>query len=162
MNSGKYLRGKQVGILYHYTPITSIRDIIRDNFQLKDFEFNRGYISFTRDGSGILGRGSAFSRFVLDGNKLSNNIIVSPDSVAKSNGKLASDNDGNILYKTGIKKQAEERVYIKSLNIKPYLLGIQIIKQYADFDLSDDEHEYINQQIAPLKLQIVDKFTPYK
>lgn len=153
---------KQVGIIYHYTSWTSIMQIYKDDFQLKDFTYNRGYISFSRDGIGITGQGQNSARFVLDGNKMSNYFSIIPDSISKSNGKLASDANGNPIYKTGLRKQAEERIYTKNINIKPFILSIQITKDYADFDMTDDEKEEIERSIFPRKVEIVDKFIPYK
>ena len=150
----RLLESKQVGIIYHYTNLSSLLNILKD-FKLKDKLYNRNYISFSRNGNGIKGQGSAFARIVLNGNKMSNKYSIIPYSQAMSNGKLAP-------YKSHKKKQAEERIYKTEVFIKPYILAIEIIKDYANDDMTKEEKQKVEKLIYPKPLNIVDKWSKFK
>lgn len=142
---------KQVGILYHYSSISNIVKILKDG-SLKDKTHNRGYISFTRNGSGIIGQGSNFARIVIDGDKLSNRYKVEPASQASTNGET------NIL-KPVERRQQEERIYSKEVKILDSILYVEIISDYAKFDLTNEEKHFLESKV---KLKIVDSFKPIK
>jgi|ERR1035437_888984 hypothetical protein len=151
-NKKVILEEKNIGVIYHYCNIQSLLLILKD-YTIKDFVFNRGYVSFTRNGSGIKGRGSNYARLVIDGNKLSNKYKVVPDSIARQDGKISAN------YKDNITKQAEERIYSKNVNIKDSLICVDIFKDYAVFDLTKDEQLEIEKKTT---LNLVSRFTPYK
>lgn len=142
---------KQVGILYHYTSIPAILLIVKD-MKLKDYTFDRGYISFTRSGINIKGQGRNYARLVLDGDKLSNKYSVVADSQALAGGVRG-------LVKPHNELQSEERIYKKEIDITPYLISIDIIKGYAKIDLSKDELAFLQ---AKTKVNLVDSFQPYR
>jgi len=147
----KIIESKQVGIIYHYTTINSAMKILKD-MKLKDFTFNRGYVSFSRNGSGISGRGSNFLRFTIDGNKLSNKYSITPDSQAISG-------DKKLRYKSHKKKQAEERIYKIEVDITESLLSIDILNDYKNDEITPEELKKIE---SKTKLNLVDKFKPYR
>ena len=128
------IEGKQVGILYHYTDLQNLKSILSDGCILKaGRRSHEEYISFTRLGSFLPKHLSHFGicRFVVDGSKLSNKFKITPDSKHR---KFTYDSDGIIngnvwQNKPPEKLQGEERYYGKSLNIKPYILKIQILKK---------------------------------
>lgn len=143
--------GKQVGILYHYTSISAVLKILESGKML-DRDYNRGYISFTRNGSGIIGHGMHYARIVIDGNKLANKYKIVPDSQAISGGERGPIKSPN-------KKQAEERIYQKEVNISNCIIQVDIIQSYANDDLSSWEKDAIEEKT---KLNLVDKFLPYR
>jgi len=144
--------GKQVGIIYHYTMIGNLIKILKD-FKLKDLEFNRGYISFTRTGNSLSDKVRwSQARIVIDGNKLSNSYKITSDSQAIAGGKL-------LKVKSFKNKQAEERIYKKEVDITKSIIQVDIIKGYAEDELSYDEKKFIE---SKTKLNIIDKFTLYK
>lgn len=142
---------KQVGVLYHYTSLQAIMLIMKD-MKLKDYTFNRGYISFTRSGINISGQGRNYSRLVLDGDKLSNKYSIAADSQAVTDGIKAP-------IKTFDKLQSEERIYKKEIDITNFLICIDIYKDYAKYDLSKDELAFLQ---SKTKVNLVDSFRPYK
>lgn len=155
---GELIESKQVGILYHYTSITALKKIVQD-FILKDADHNRGYVSFTRSGTGIQGKGQNDCRLVLNGNKMSNNIKIAPDSLAKKDGKIVTDSDNTPMYKPSTKKQAEERIYQSEIKIKPYLIQIDLlIHDFSDIDQKDIE--FIKKHYN--RVNVVKKFIPVK
>lgn len=119
------LEMKQVGIIYHYCSWKVFEQIIDDNIVLKDIE-NRGTLSFTRIGAGMYRFGEC--RFVLDGTKMSNKYKIVPDSLANLPNRAGKFyKDGKPRYKLPHEQQGEERIYgIASIDLKPYLLAIQI------------------------------------
>lgn len=152
---------KQVGVLYHYTNIVALLKIIRDGLSLKDKMYNRGYISFSRNGNDISNLPNINARFIIDGDKISDIYKIKPDSLTRTNGKKLTDDNGNPIYKIGDKKQSEERIYGDNINIKSCLLAVEILESAARFDLTDDEKLEIIKSIEPKPLNLVEKFSPY-
>lgn len=116
---------KQVGILYHYTTIGNALKITRDNRLNRSFDTdeNMDFISFTRDKnfhtvedritSGITGLDC---RFVVDGDKLTNNYKIKPYDYYK--GEYENDE----LY-----NEYEERVIGKDIyNFSKYVIALEI------------------------------------
>lgn len=143
---------KQIGIIYHYTTISNCVNILKDK-QIKDVKYNRGYISFTRNGAyKINDLKFGMLRLVIDGNVLSNKYKIVPDSQASSYGNRAG-------FKDHKNKQSEERIYSKSVDISKSLICIDVIKDYSNDDMSKQEKEFI-QSITTLNF--VDSFVPFK
>lgn len=163
------LEGKQVGILYHYTGLENLKSILSGGCVLKaGRRSHEEYISFTRLGAFLPKHLSHFGicRFVIDGNKLSNKFKITPDSKHR---KFTYDSDGIIngnewKNKPFEKLQGEERYYGNSLNIKPFILKIQILKKdflqngyEAGFDSEKDLIDLENQY--KIEIELVDSWT---
>lgn len=127
---------KQVGIIYHYTSIDSMFSILNDDNINPSFPDKTGYyISFTRDKNflnrnfNLIGNGEINCRFVVDGNKISNNYKVEPyDYFAHIKLKsLNTSKRGTIDYSD----EQEERLYLKSENSKfpvfKYTIKIELL-----------------------------------
>jgi hypothetical protein len=130
----KLFEGKQVGILYHWTDLQSLINILRDDKMLSW----RGYISFSRNKN--LEFENKPCKIIFDGDKMSNHFKFKPHLYRKSR-----------YYKD----EAEERVkcndyysghkYPKDLkfkndcikNIKKYIIGIELDSNKYEF--SDQE-----------------------
>lgn len=140
---------KQVGILYHFTKLNKILQIINSNGLKSDMY---PYISFTRSFDitrqyGDFTRASV--RLVFDGNKLSNKFKI------ESFNNYVSTNKNRI--------EAEERISWPNKKILPCmfsLLEIDILKSsiYSDYEKIIIEN-IINKD---LKVNLVDSFKPYK
>src|SRR3990167_9661499 len=111
------IEAKQVGILYHYTSVSSFFKILDENV-LKISRILKGNkklsaVSFTRDKnfhSLDRGIGGEDIRFVVDGNKLSNNYKIEPffDANFPNYRSTAWDESEEIvLTKSGIKRSEE-------------------------------------------------------
>lgn len=157
------LEGKQVGIIYHYCSWRNFENIIDDNLILKDI-LNRGTISFTRIGSGMYRFGEC--RFVLDGTKMSHKFKIVPDSLANLPNKQGKFiHNGIPRYKLPTEKQGEERIYnIDSIDIKPYLLAIQInlLDNFSDSDLIRLKDKISKLTNAPFQINNSGKWHSYK
>jgi hypothetical protein len=154
--------GKQVGILYYYISNEVILEKILSDLTIKD-NLERGYISFSRNGIGISGRGAGYLRFVLDGDKISDKYKIKPDSLARTLGskEKATDKEGKLLYRSPENRQQEERIYTSQLNIKTYLLHIQITQEYFDSNMTKNALDHI-QNMSPIKIELVESFKPIK
>jgi hypothetical protein len=151
---------KNVGILYHYTSLASLINIAKDDFILKDRYKRYNYISFTRNGSGIVGRGEGPCRLILDGNKLSNKYKIVPDSMARTpNGEGIKDDLGNLIFKSHERRQQEERIYKSEVKVKDCLLKIEILKDYANDDLTKDELSFLKS--FGINFELIKSYKPY-
>jgi len=126
----KLFEAKQVGTIYHYTDIDSLREIIKTN-QLT----GAGQVSFTRDSrfldttvvDGL--SNNAECRLVIDGDKLSNNYKIKP-----VNFYYPSYNSARPVIITGMGDgiptgtESEEAVETDVIeNIKNYIIRIDFI-----------------------------------
>lgn len=142
---------KQVGIIYHYTTIGSLISILK-TLTIKDsYEFERGYVSFTRSGSGIVNLRHSLCRIVIDGNRLSNKYKIIAHSQGSSRGQKGPIRDPK-------NKQAEERIYQKEVDISKCIICVDILKDYANDEVSKLDREFIK---SKTQLNIIDKFHPH-
>lgn len=119
------MEGKQVGILYHFTDLYSLKDIIKDNKLNKMYS---KYVSFTRDknfwkegGQHNIIRsisGNSSVRLSIDGDKLSDNYKIKPYSFYRSS-NLKIDSLGDV--------EAEERVEGSIDNLDKYVISYDVI-----------------------------------
>lgn len=114
--------GKQVGILYHYTRLFKLSDIIR----LNQLGYKGSpYCCFTRDKNFHIyhryGVDTEQCRFVVDGDKLSNNYKIEPHNYfAKPS---AADFGAH-------QDEQEERVEGVIKNFRKYVIKLQIFQKY--------------------------------
>ena len=115
------IEAKQVGILYHYTKVNKIYSILEDNLLKTN---NAGYISFTRSKNPqqFPIAKNADGVIIIDGNKLSNNYKIVPHYDIEFAQELEYC-DNYCL------EEMEERVYKDIINIKNYILGINIFQK---------------------------------
>ena len=120
---------KQVGTLYHYTPILSLLKILKSNTLGDESLGKYSTVSLTRD-KNFHKRTKIIpseSRIVIDGDKLSNNYKIKPYqwNAAHFQGKPAS--------KSGeIEDQMEEEVQGAIKNINQYIDRIDIFELELD------------------------------
>ena len=126
---------KQVGILYHYTTLRSLKNIIKSNRLLKnapdmsaadyydsdlDPDANTSVISFTRDNPKnpqFTIAQYAEAALVIDGNKLSNNYKIRP------------------IQQQGIgEDEMEERIYKDINNLNKYLIKIILFEPNPEIE----------------------------
>ena len=126
----KFTEGKQVGTLYHFTSAVLASVILKDNALVSNkTEKNprtgkkEHYISLTRDKNfGKAVRPGVFVdvAFVIDGNKLSNNVKIQPH-------QFDFDADGMGDVPAAIRDEQEERAVVKKIsNLKKFITGIII------------------------------------
>lgn len=170
----KLFEAKQVGIIYHFIPVLNLLSIA-PKFILYDMN-ERGYVSFTRNYK--MQQDSPYfenriARIAIDGNSLSEKYIITPfkDEQTKR-----------------IEGEYEERIKINEINIKDYIIQIDILKQgvvtsenkpkwtdtfedeydnileyYEDNDLEYNEFELINQMGQfNFPINIINSWTPVK
>lgn len=149
------IESKSVGVIYHYTNFSSLKSIVSSGMIIDTL--NRGYVSFTRNGSGLKKFGMV--RLVIDGNKLSNKYKIVPDSLAISpnSREIIKLPDGTPYYKTGLEKEAEERIYQKHVKINECIIQIDILDPIVDSSELYDMYELIKKPVIKVKL-----FKPYK
>jgi hypothetical protein len=130
------IEAKQVGILYHYTPIITAYQLVTNN--------KLGYgsqVSFTRDKNFHIHHRAAIDteqlRFVLDGDKLSENYKIKPfDYFYKDREKVGHQ---------GTYDESEERITngpVKELD--RYLIKVQIFKAFLNFRLKLPNNNFYN------------------
>lgn len=132
---------KQVGILYHFTTIQNIEDILKSKGLKSDF-FD--YISFTRNFN--LQKTSDYFkdhkvRLTFDGNKLSNKYKIEP----------FIDNVGKIIRKYG---EYEERILWPSGKLLPCFFALKQIDIEKGISREDFK--------ANVPINYVWSFKPYK
>lgn len=131
-----FKEAKQVGILYHFTDLYAAESILEKGY----IEVNaENAISLTRNYN-FSGRGKI--RFVIDGNKLSNNFKIEP---------YLYKNDKAFRHNFG---EYEERVY---QNIPlTYVLEVEGL----DYKYIQDQAEYY--PLVKDSIQWVEQFKPFK
>lgn len=115
-SSGLLNESKQVGRLYHFTPVASLVKIIESN-ELRASQADNHTaksISFTRDKQLSRGRAST-ARLVIDGDKLSNNLRIKPINI------ISSD-----PYSLPWETESEERVIGSITDLKKYLVSVDL------------------------------------
>lgn len=134
-----YTEAKQVGILYHYTALFRLPRIIAEN--KLGFESAK-YVSFTRDKHFHKHYREGIEveecRFVIDGDKLSENYRILPynyfgDKSQTGIGPYASSRPHQKTY-----DEQEERISKQVTNLKNYVIKIQIFKKMLDRIFSTD------------------------
>jgi len=113
----KLFEGKQVGILYHWTDIESLYNIIRTNKMIS----TRYYNSFSRNKN--LNFESKQCKIIFDGNKMSDKFKIEP-----------------YLYHSdySFKVESEERIKCKEIGgINKFIIGIEIKR-----DVYSDPYDY--------------------
>lgn len=129
----KFPEAKQVGILYHYTSLQGLLNIIRTNHLRASTPNNKFVISFTRDKNFHKSNnryiGSMQVSIIIDGNKLSNKYKITPYQ------DLATKADV-ITNKLKWDKESEETVVGEKgiTNIKNYILGVRIHPEFIPDD----------------------------
>lgn len=144
---------KQVGIIYHYTSLWSLLDILKDNFLIaKTDVFNSvpegfKHISFTRDKNfhksptrDSDGIGGTSVRIVIDGDKLSNKYKIEPYNYFGDKKELGDWAESKGKLKDRF--EAEERIYIgkiqKISDINKYVISYEILRdKFNEFTLTD-------------------------
>ena len=127
-----YTEAKQVGILYHYTPLYKLPRILTMN-QLGEFNT---YVSFTRDKNFHRHKREGIdvdnARFVIDGDLLSHHYRVLPynyfgDKSKTGIGKYAEDRPHRRTW-----DEQEERVMKNITNLSNYIIKLQIFQDFLD------------------------------
>lgn len=123
------IEAKQVGILYHYTSIPALLNILKQN-SLRISSSGRPYISFTRDKNfhksarfGLSGNTDCV--IIVDGNKLSNSYKIEPYQYH------FRDYDG---ISSSSKDESEETVNRSILNLKKYIIDVKCFLSKDDFE----------------------------
>lgn len=149
--------GKNVGIIYHFTRVSSIERMVETNFELASYH---DYISFTRnydmvnknkhtnDLNKFLGdqRGA---RIVIDGTKLSNKYRIEP----------FLDITNGVQRDSG---EAEERVKLESVKIDCCIKQIDYIEDSWSEAEKKKEIEMIHSKYPKIKVNFVKKFKRVK
>lgn len=147
---------KQVGILYHFTQINWLEDIIKSNYVLKSstrIKINgerKPIVSFTRQYD--LPREAVYVsnsnvRITVNGDKLSNKYKIQPRA--------------DFTSSDGYKKEKEEAVFGDKIDIKNFIIQIDILydeEKFADF--YNDKYQLIQQQ--NIIINFVEKWKPIK
>lgn len=182
-------QAKQVGILYHYTNIYHLESIIQKNqlitsqWKYRDeFEFTTAKrlslynnspsdiksICFTRNKNfhNIIGFGAISVRFIIDGDKLSNNYKLIPirDLANLGRNKLEVDQSQTICNKN-IKNIKQ---YIIKIEIDPLVSIFYILLSMGVFDKQHEIHYYnysimqAEQQYQDIESVVKNSKIPYK
>jgi len=155
MKIKKLFESKHVGILYHFTSIENLLQILLDN-QLNAFmcRMNKIGISFTRNKNlnnknrfslGGSGHGTHLGcAIVVDGNKLSERFKFVPYNFAPSQEKSEYDESEEILLTNNHLE-----------NIRNYIIKIIIFKEYAFEDdvynlNSERKQQYIESKLKKI------------
>lgn len=143
---------KQVGVLYHYTGLFNANNILAENtLRAADFVDEQGNtsISLTRNKNfhnnnvQTLEDNSMECRFVIDGDRLSNNYKIEPYDYYPDYPRV-NEQEERIVYK----KQDEEDEGIAEVSpIIPYIISLDIFKENFE--------EIINPEDPPLWLDEV-------
>lgn len=128
---------KSVGVIYHFTRLTSLKDIEDSNFCLGSHQH---YVSFTRnfdlsnkdfyknDMSVLKGDDKRIVRMAIDGTALSNHYKIEPFLDLEYGVKRKQGEWEERILKHGIKKSPKETVCIK-----PYIKQIDVLHDDGDF-----------------------------
>ena len=133
-----FLEAKQVGILYHYTDVSGVIGIVETNTLQEN---GNKYVSFTRDkhfhkGDRYEGITGTSCRFIIDGDKLSENYKVQPFNYFWNREQGSSF----YLHKDYLDEQ-EEIVKSPIRNFSKYVIKCYIDEHHAEcfFEDIDDE-----------------------
>lgn len=139
------LESKQVGIIYHFTGIWNLYEMIKfDDFELKTL---KSYISFTRNPtmfSPELRLSKMQCRIMIDGDKLSNKYAISP-FIDKVSGILRNhgENEERIIkYSMWNKKRVIDVVDIKDSILEICVLDEPVFREYKDTKNSANNFEF--------------------
>jgi hypothetical protein len=138
--------GKQVGTLYHFATLNGLLMILESNsfkaynnlrrIKNKGKGSSNDFVSFTRDKNflkvGRLINNKLDVRIVIDGNKLSDNYVVSPFNFYSY--YKSSDKRINPKY-----DETEERVRWEVDNARKYILSIDLI-DLSEIDTDSDNY----------------------
>ena len=131
-----FTEAKQVGILYHYTPIiTAYQIVIGNKLGYSNICFTRNKHFHRHYRSGI---NTEQCRLVIDDDKLSENYRILPynyfgDKSQTGIGPYASSRPHQKTY-----DEQEERISKQVTNLKNYVIKIQIFKKMLDRIFSTD------------------------
>lgn len=154
--------GKQVGVIYHFTRLSSLISIIESKFIINShsdyFSFTRNYnmVDFKKYKNDFSIDWEKFGdkrlvRIVVDGDKLSNNFKVLP-FLDKNIKRVQGE------WEEVIKKDNKE------FNILPYIVQIDIFQDVERFDKTIEYIKSINSSLVKLikKVDLSKGFTKYK
>lgn len=145
---------KQVGMIYHYTSIQSLFDIMEDNrLNAGTFEKDKNVISFTRDkffGNRLRTGVETDVRILFDGNKLSNKYKIGPyqfTGSSKINLDIYDDEFDWQEWEESIGDEQEERLFLPKgergiEKVSDYIIKIEFPKNY-------DKLRFVLQEITP-------------
>lgn len=142
---------KQVGVIYHYTSLQGLFDIMDDNrLYAGTFEKESNVISFTRDkffGNRLRAGVKTDVRIVFDGNKLSNKYKIGPYQFTGAEKIKLGMGDDAIEWEQSVGDEQEERLFLPKgehgiENISDYIIKIEFPKKY-------DKLRFVLQQITP-------------
>lgn len=129
------LESKQVGIIYHFTGIWNLYEMIKYNdFNLKT---DKSYISFTRNPvmfSSELRLSKAQCRIMIDGDKLSNHYRVFPfiDKIASVNRSHGESEERIVKYSMWDNRKMIDRVNIKDSILEITILDEPLFRNFND------------------------------
>lgn len=126
---------KQVGNLYHFTPIASLIQIIKSNKLAAHVADNHSSasVSLTRDSHLSRSKGSN-ARIVIDGDKLSNRYKVKPINITSSD-----------PYSPAWETESEERVLGDITDLKKYIVSVDLhIRLFQDPKYVDRTKKIMN------------------
>ena len=133
-----YVEGKQVGILYHYTSMFRLPEILESNVLKSDKDKSsvvNKYISFTRDKHFHINYRDNISkdcRLVIDGDKLSHHYKLQPYNYFNPRDHITKPHRGSW-------DEQEERIATQELpNIRKYIIKVQILDTETEEYYNDD------------------------
>jgi hypothetical protein len=148
-SSDNIYESKQVGIIYHFTKIYNLDSILyRPPIVLTNY--NRNYISFTRDYNFSRSAGGDFKfcvvRLVIDGNRLSNKYRISPFNffAVDDDSKSVINIHKNAKARSGKDVESEERIMKNEVDITDSLIQIDILKDWEDICVKDSSDDFKN------------------
>jgi len=158
-----YIEGKQVGILYHYTTLRYLLQII-DMDRLGSTAGTR-HVSFTRDKNFHHHRRVGIYpevRFVIDGDRLAHNYQIHPYNFF-SNKNLSGERSRR---HSGSYDEQEEQVLGPVNYLSRYVIKVQILKKeldgYFDAPYHGDEFKFTGGRTLTLtKEQFLDWIKKY-
>lgn len=145
---------KQVGIIYHYTGLQSLFEIMEENYlQSGTFEKDNS-ISFTRDkhfGDRYRVGIKTDVRIVFDGNKLSNKYKFSPYQFTGAEKIKLGMEDDDLEWEQSIGDEQEERLYLPKNSsgvdkVSNYIVKIEFPKKW-------DSLKFVLSKITPFQTE---------
>ena len=152
-NFSQINESKQVGILYHVTSLESFHEIVRKNFVFKSaFGGSNNFpsISFTRKSKGdFMPTPGRMVRFTFDGDKMSEKYKLEPYADHKRGYGRKSFSSQKDEAETILVTQKEGN-YGKRIDLKPYIIRIDIIYHSMFNRDFDEEREFLEKIDLPI------------
>lgn len=132
------VEGKKVGIIYHYTKLNNLEDLIKSDWKMysrngETISFTRSYDLWISSRGDISVHNGYVVRLAFDGTKMSDKHKIAPLSGLKDDEPDVWNYKHNRGYRVDrSSREAEEALVGQGVDVEPYLIQVDILKMRND------------------------------